>query len=668
MTIFKTMTLRSKLILGFATILILLVFTSLLGISKLSSSSQGFTSYRDMARDTNLSGRIQANMLMARMSVKGYLINGNESDREEFQKYYEKMYAFLERAGKDIEHHDRAAKIDQIEEDVIRYRQAFEEVVSLTEQYDHLKQDSLDVYGPRLEALLSDVMGSSERSNETATLYNAGNAMKHLLAAKVYETQFFISHSSSDARKVTAEFESMQEDLNRLAQTMASGTQQEALANIRGSLEKYMEGHARAQAVQEKRDKIVTGVLDRIGPSVASLIEEIKLDIKGVQDQIGPRLQASNLKGQKFIALLSLAALLVGITVVFFLTRSVLSQLGCDPAQIAEVAHSIANGDLLVEFHRNGKHEIQGVYKDMETMAVSLRELFTDINSGVHTLTTSASELTDISSQMVSGSAQTSDRSNTVAAAAEEMNVNITSVSAATEQASSNINMVAAALEEMTSTINEIAQNTSTARNINDEAVALSKHASSKIDTLGKSANEISKVTEAINEISQQTNLLALNATIEAARAGEAGKGFSVVASEIKALAIQTSDATLEIKGQVDGIQGATADAIHEIQSISDIIDQLNELVTTIASSIEEQSVTSKEIADNIAQASMGTEEITVSMSQSATVSGEIAHDISEVDQAATEMLNSSTLVGSNVDTLKDLADHLEGKVSAVRF
>ncbi|VFQ46446.1 methyl-accepting chemotaxis protein (mcp) signalling domain [Desulfoluna butyratoxydans] len=668
MAMVKKMTLRTKLTLGFATILTLLAFTSLLGISKLRTSSQGFASYRDMARDTNLSGRVQANMLMARMSVKGYLINGSESDREEFQAYYKKMYAFLERAGQDIEHPERAAKIAQIKKDVERYHQAFGEVVSLTEAFHRLEKESLNVYGPKVEALLAGVMDAAEGNNAASAVYHAGNAMKHLLAAQVYEGRFFTTHSDDDARQVTAEFASMKDALDALGRLVTDESQKTAVSAIGDNLGLYMDGHARAQAIQAKRDAIVTGVLDRIGPVVALSIEEIKLDIKGVQDQIGPRLQASNRKGQTFIAVLSLAALVAGIAVVIFLTRSVLSQLGCDPAQIAEVAHSIANGDLLVAFDRNGKDKIQGVYKDMEIMAASLRELFTDINSGVHTLTASATELTDISGQMVSGSAQTSDRSNTVAAAAEEMNVNMTSVSAATEQAASNINMVAAALEEMTSTINEIALNTSTARNINDEAVALSKQASAKVDTLGRSANEISKVTETINEISQQTNLLALNATIEAARAGEAGKGFAVVAGEIKSLAVETSNATLEIKGQVDGIQGATVDAINEIQGISDIIDRLNELVTTIASAIEEQSVTSKEIAGNISQASMGTEEIKESISQSAAVSGEIAHDISEVDQAAREMLNSSTLVGGNVDALKGLADHLEGKVSAVRF
>jgi len=84
------------------------------------------------------------------------------------------------------------------------------------------------------------------------------------------------------------------------------------------------------------------------------------------------------------------------------------------------------------------------------------------------------------------------------------------------------------------------------------KAVRQSQSATGRVDELGVAATEISKVTEVITEISEQTNLLALNATIEAARAGEAGKGFAVVANEIKELAKQTAEATLDIRPKMN--------------------------------------------------------------------------------------------------------------------
>ena len=164
---------------------------------------------------------------------------------------------------------------------------------------------------------------------------------------------------------------------------------------------------------------------------------------------------------------------------------------------------------------------------------------------------------------------------------------------------------------------------------------------------LGRSAQDIGKVTEAINEISEQTNLLALNATIEAARAGEAGKGFAVVANEIKELAKQTA-ATQEIKEKIDGIQNSTSGTITQISSILKVINDANEIVGTIATAVEEQSVTTKEIANNVAQASSGISEVNENLASSNSAASDISNEISIVSTSIGEISISSGQVDVN--------------------
>jgi methyl-accepting chemotaxis protein len=333
---------------------------------------------------------------------------------------------------------------------------------------------------------------------------------------------------------------------------------------------------------------------------------------------------------------------------------------------LTELAHG--EGDLTLRLPDAGGDEVGDLARRFNEFMEKLHTMVKDIVKGVQTLSSSFTELSAISQQMSANAEQTSTKSSTVAAAADQMSANMSSVSAAMEQSSTNANMVAAASEEMTATIGEIARNAEKARTISDDAVQQSQGAGHQMAELGNAGQAIGKVTETITEISEQTNLLALNATIEAARAGEAGKGFAVVANEIKELAKQTAEATLDIRQQIEGMQNATDTTVHSIEKIGQVITDINEIVGTIATAVEEQSVSTKEIADNIAQVSSGIQEVNENVAQSSKVSDDITKDIGEVNQAAGEISNSSSQVRLSAEELSSVSEHLNALVGRFKI
>lgn len=661
------LSLRVKLMSSFLVILSFMGAVSLTGYLALDGASVGFKQYREMARDANLAGRLQANMLMVRMNVKDFIITGSDKDQQQYRDYLDKMVGFLKEAQEEINAPERAKKVDQIDEFHLEYDASFHKVTQLQSEISELVTSVFTVRGPEAEQALTSIMKTAEADGDAVATYHAGLALRHLLLARLYTQKYMATHEQSTVDRVQAEFINMQEQLDTLEQELQNTERREWLAEASAAKDDYLAGFTSVVQAESLRNTIIHDSLDRIGPTIASLVEDVKLDIKGVQDKIGPQLQAANDRAVSMIVLASLIALLAGVALVYYIIHSVQKMLGGDPSEIAEVARRIAQGDLTYDFGTGGQSGRTGVYADMESMSSNLKTMFSDIADGVKTLTSSAIELSGISSQMNQGAAQASSQSGNVASASEEMSMNMNSVAASMEEASTNVSMVAAAAEQMSSTVTEIAKNSERANLITVKAVSTASKASDKVGDLGESANKIGKVIETITDISEQVNLLALNATIEAARAGEAGKGFAVVANEIKDLAKQTADATGLIKDSIQSVQASANVTVGEIHEISSVITDVSDMVSTIATAVEEQSVTTSEIAENTNQASVGISEVAENIAQSSSAAKEITEEIADISSSVNEINSSSNQVETSAKDLSQLAEQLRTMVSQFR-
>lgn len=355
------------------------------------------------------------------------------------------------------------------------------------------------------------------------------------------------------------------------------------------------------------------------------------------------------------------SALCLVTLILLYAIRNIVRPINAAVAGLKDIAQG--EGDLIMRLHVATKDEVGELAAWFNIFIEKLQYIIRDVAAGVHTLSSSSTELSRVAELMNQGAQQASNKSNTVAAAAEEMSANMSNVAAAMEQSTTNTNIVATASEEMSSTIGEIAQHAEKARVISDSAAKKAGEASTNIHELGESAKSIGKVIETITEISEQVNLLALNATIEAARAGEAGRGFNVVANEIKELAKQTAAATYDIKDKVGSIQGTTAKTVQQISEINAVITDVNEVVSSIATAVEEQTAATTEISTNVNQMAQGINEVNVNVNQSSMVSTEIAKEIGDVSIIAGEMFTNSAQVSTSAHELSALAEQLQQMV-----
>lgn len=273
------------------------------------------------------------------------------------------------------------------------------------------------------------------------------------------------------------------------------------------------------------------------------------------------------------------------------------------------------------------------------TNITQLKQVEVALESTVHSLASAAQELTAVSQQMAANSEETSVQANMVSAAAE--------------QVSRSVATVASATEEMGASIKEISKSTHEAARVATAAVRVAEKTNTTVSKLGESSVEIGNVIKVITSIAQQTNLLALNATIEAARAGEAGKGFAVVANEVKELAKQTAKATEDIGRKIEAIQTDTKGAVDAISHIGTIIGQINDIQSTIASAVEQQTATTAEISRNVNEAAVG--------------SKEIAQNVMGVAQAARSTTEGAANTKSSADELARMAAELQHLVTRLQ-
>ncbi|MCD6153865.1 MAG: MCP four helix bundle domain-containing protein [Syntrophobacterales bacterium] len=252
-----------------------------------------------------------------------------------------------------------------------------------------------------------------------------------------------------------------------------------------------------------------------------------------------------------------------------------------------------------------------------------------------------------------------SDASEQVTAASGQVSSASQSLAEGTAEQASSIGETSASLEEMSAMTKQNADNAGQADHLSNESLANLKNANASMKALIQSMEEtstasgnVAKIIKTIDEIAFQTNLLALNAAVEAARAGEAGAGFSVVADEVRNLALRSAEAS-------GNTQELIKDIIQKIEAESGLVKETDERyrdvflsVDKVAGLVKEISAASSEQAQGIEQVNKAVAEMDEVTQQNAANAEESASASEELNAQAEQMIgivkDLSALVGES--------------------
>lgn len=314
-------------------------------------------------------------------------------------------------------------------------------------------------------------------------------------------------------------------------------------------------------------------------------------------------------------------------------------ELAATESRIAHTLTEISNGTTGVTIP---------LRSDGDSLAAAANRLATTVNNQIE-LVAAVTQTATRSQQAASHLRSIAER---MAANAEESSLQASSVASGSAQVADHTRSLTTTINEMSTGIIEVADNASEASSVAARAVDRARQANTTVDRLASSSENIGRVVDVIATIAQETNLLALNATIEAARAGDAGRGFAVVASEIKELADATSQATNQIRTEIEEIQADSAATIEAIRTISDTITAIDHAQASIASVVEEQTAAMNEISTRVSETADGVAHIDNSITGVAAAAQATAAGAAETENAASHLFQLADQLLGLVDTI----------------
>lgn len=671
--VFSRISIRMKLLAGFAFVLAILLLVSLIGLRGLQSTRIMVEEVvRDVQPVTLAAMEVDSALHHAASSLGFFLMSKEDVHRAAYDANLERLNDAVHALVaaplvQDVpELRELAGAIAAEAQSFMDYRDEMVEVASdLNRNMPAMEVSTLRL-NPVSQEILQNMsqMAASEMgefaSERRRDLLNDLHELRYGQSNIMMGIRGFIAFRDNASRENTRLYldrnRSLLESLEQRA-SMLNFEQEislEELLRLQTELETHLEELFRVHgSEQSHRDAFL--IRTEVGPLLLQSKERItemvsRLEQRTVEASDALVAQAQTAQGVMFT--LVPVGLALGILAAVVLAGSIVRPLRNAIAAMEDIAGG--EGDLTRTLREQGGPELSALARAFNRFVEKIRNTLGQVTDAVSRLSSAAEQMSAITTETDQGVERQRNETDRVAAAmnemlstAQEVAGNAGSAAEATQSADHAAREGERIVDEAIGSINDLAGTVDNAAGV--------------IHSLGEDAERIDSVMDVIRGIAEQTNLLALNAAIEAARAGEQGRGFAVVADEVRTLATRTQESTREIQQMIEGLQEASRKAVEVMES-----GRTRAQSTVEAANGARRSLSS--ITESVRTINDMNNQIAVASRQQSEVAEEMNRNVVGISDVADENARAARQVATATEDLSRLAADLRGLIAQFKL
>lgn len=641
------LTIGKKIALSFFVVLIILALALLMNTTALNKANQGMNQYQGFAEQIDTARHLQADILMMRTDLRGYLATHNEQELPKYRQKRDAIKDGLATLQQTTSNPQKKTLLAAIDHSLTTYHHGVNQVIDLIKSIANTYQQQLLVRGDTMNEIINTIIYLAYDESESESAYYAAQIQKTLLSGQLEAVQFYQSGQQEDYKSAlsTINNEKIKQDLNDLNMYLNREEMSELLEKFSLAHQEYVASLESIQTMIAQRDSIIKSTLDSLGPELSEQINQMMTIILDDQTQLGTAIKQSNHLSINYSIALAIFALLVGMGAAYWLSQQITK-----PIKLAvNAANQLANGDLTLQVQAINRDETGLLIDAIQNTAQQLRAMISTISSASEKLAFESSQLSAVTEQTTKGIIAQESETHQVAESIKALSSSVFEItehaklaSQSATQADREAKSGAVVMSESMASIHQL--------------VGSVNQSSTQLAQVEQDTQNITSILDVITSIAEQTNLLALNAAIESARAGEHGRGFAVVADEVRSLAERTRHSTQEIQSIIEKLQTGTSDTVS-------VMNQGQTLAQKCVGQAENTHDSLENIAQVIAKMKVLNADIAATSDQQTQISQEINRSINRVKQVSQESAQASQQTRSSSESIAQFSIELKSLV-----